>query len=52
MVDTVRKKWRGFGQRFDVETGRWRPWYVDKNGDRRWMDDRTQVDDRKWEKAK
>lgn len=43
-MNTQRKKWRGFGQTYDNKMRTWRPWYVDKEGRRRWMDNRELVE--------
>jgi hypothetical protein len=32
---------RGFGMTLDLETGRMRNWYVDREGVQRWADDDT-----------
>lgn len=36
---------RGFGMTLDLETGRMRNWYVDREGVKRWADDDSEVRD-------
>jgi hypothetical protein len=36
---------RGFGTTFDLQTGRIRNWYVDREGVKRWADDDSEVRD-------
>jgi hypothetical protein len=35
---------RGFGMTLDLETGRMRNWYVDREGVKRWADDDSPVE--------
>jgi hypothetical protein len=35
---------RGFGMTLDLETGRMRNWYVDREGVQRWVDDDSAVE--------
>jgi hypothetical protein len=35
---------RGFGMTLDLETGRMRNWYVDREGVKRWADDDSTVE--------